>query len=220
MIAVANPSNTLGASLATALAAGTYYVVVHSSGGYGNLGRYALHGIVAAAGTVSGSPPPPSTTQNPTTGSSSPTATSRVLDDGAAAFSALGGWTTLSGVGYASDIRWSGAGSGAASTWTFTGLAPGQYRVAATWTGSALNATDAPFTISDGSRALSTVRVNQQRAASTFTDGGASWQNLGTVSISGNTLTVRLGSSATGRVMADAIRLERVYATSGGTVPT
>ena len=128
----------------------------------------------------------------------------------------LGGWTTLTGIGYASDIRWSAAGSGAVSTWTFTGLTPGQYRVAATWTGSALNATDAPFSISDGNQSLSTVRVNQQRAASTFTDSGASWQNLGTFAITGSTLTVRLNSSATGRVMADAIRLERVYSTSGG----
>jgi hypothetical protein len=216
-IAAANPSNTLGASLATALAAGTYYLVVHASGGYGNLGRYALHGSIAAAGTVTGSQPPPSTTQNPPTGSTSPaTVTGRVVDDGAAAFASLGGWTTLSGPGYASDIRWSGAGSGATSTWSFTGLAPGQYRLAATWTGSALNATDAPFTISDGTHVLSSVRVNQQRAASTFTDGGASWQNLGTVSITGSTLTVRLSSSASGRVMADAIRLERVYSTSGG----
>ena len=128
----------------------------------------------------------------------------------------LGGWTTLTGIGYASDIRWSAAGSGAVSTWTFTGLTPGQYRVAATWTGSALNATDAPFSISDGNQSLSTVRVNQQRAASTFTDSGASWQNLGTFAITGSTLTVRLNSSATGRVMADAIRLERAYSTSGG----
>jgi hypothetical protein len=98
-------------------------------------------------------------------------------------------------------------------------LAPGQYRLAATWLGSALNATDAPFAISSGSKLLSTVRVNQQRAASTFTDGGASWQNLGTVTITGNTLTVKLSSSLSGRVMADAIRLERVDSTSGGRVP-
>jgi hypothetical protein len=41
-----NPAATLGASLATTLAAGTYYVAVHSSGGYGNLGTYTLTGSV------------------------------------------------------------------------------------------------------------------------------------------------------------------------------
>ena len=102
----------------------------------------------------------------------------------------------------------------------FTGLAPGQYRLAATWPGSALNANDAPFAISNAGKLLTTVRVNQQRAASTFTDGGASWQNLGTVTITGNTITVKLSSSTNGRVIADAIRLERVDATRGGSVPT
>jgi hypothetical protein len=172
---------------------------------------------VAAATTAPSSQPLPATTQNQPAGSSSPTtATTRIIDDGATGYESLGGWTTQVGVGYASDIRWSAAGSGAASTWTFAGLAPGQYRLAATWGGSALNATDAPYSISDGNRSLSTVRVNQQHAASTFTDGGTSWQNLGTFTITGNTLRVRLGSSATGRVMGDAIRLERVFSTSGG----
>ncbi len=221
MMVTANSANTPGASLATNVAAGTYFLVVHSSGGYGNLGRYALHGnVVAATGIPIDQPPsqpPTPTTQNPPAGSTSTATTAtRIIDDGTAAFTSLGGWQTLTGVGYGSDIRWSGAGSGATSAWTFTGLAPGQYRIAATWTGSALNATDAPFSISDGNRLLSTVRVNQQRAASTFTDGGASWQNLGTFSIAGSTLIVRLNGSSTGRVMGDAIRLERVYSTSGG----
>jgi hypothetical protein len=143
-----------------------------------------------------------------------------VVDNGAAAFTSLGSWTTLTGVGYASDIKWSAAGSGAASTWTFSGLTPGQYRLAATWTGSALNAVDAPFAILSDGRLLSTVRVNQQHAASTFTEGGAAWQSLGAFTISGSTLSVRLNSSTTGRVLADAIRLERVYSTSGGSLPT
>jgi hypothetical protein len=122
----------------------------------------------------------------------------------------------LNGFGYASNSRWTAAGSGATATWNFTGLAPGQYRLAATWSGSALNASDAPFAISNGGRLLATVKVNQQRAASTFASDGASWQNLGTFTITGNTLTVHLSSSLRGRVIADALRLERVTATSGG----
>lgn len=41
-----NPTNSLGASLTASLVSGTYYVVVKSSGGYGNLGNYTLTGTV------------------------------------------------------------------------------------------------------------------------------------------------------------------------------
>jgi hypothetical protein len=221
-----NPATSYDATLTTTLAAGTFYLVVRSSGGYGNLGRYTLTGTVAAATATPSSPqraPTTSTTTQPsptTQPSATPvlTTTLRVVDDGMSAFGSTGTWQTTTGVGYSSDIRTAAAGSSATSTWTFTGLAAGQYRLAATWTGSALNAADAPFAISSGSKLLTTVRVNQQRAASTFTDGGASWQNLGTVTITGSTLTVKLSSSLSGRVIADAIRLERVDGTSGGRV--
>jgi len=62
------------------------------------------------------------------------------------------------------------------------------------------------------------VRVNQERAASTFTASSTQWQNLGTFSVTGNSLTVRVTSDAEGRVIADAVRLERVYASIGGTL--
>jgi hypothetical protein len=227
-LAMANPSNTLGASLSATLAAGTYYLVAHSTGGYGNLGRYTLRGTVAAASTT--------LTQATTTNSTSSTTSSdagegegtvtlpstttniRVDDNGDSAFIATGTWQRLTGVGYASDMQWSPAGSSSASTWTFSGLAPGQYRVAATWSGSQFNATDAPFSVTGDGRLLGTVRVNQQRSASTFASGGATWQSLGTFTISANSLIVRLNSTASGRVVADAIRLERVYSTSGGSL--
>jgi hypothetical protein len=210
-IAIANPSSSLNAALATTLTAGTYYVVVHSSGGYGNLGRYTLHGtITAPLSSPVGTPPPPSSSPPPTTSGI------QIIDNGAAGFTSTGAWQTLSGAGYSSDTQYAPANGTATASWTFAGLAPGQYRIAAAWSGSALNATDAPFSILSGSRLLATARVSQQRAASTFTASGASWQNLGTVTITGNTITVRLNSSLTARVVADAVRLERVYASTGG----
>jgi hypothetical protein len=220
-LVMGNSARSFGAALTTTVAAGTYYVVIHSSGGYGNLGRYTLNGSINAPTTPPATQPQPPTPPPPDQGEGeapSPPVISnlRVVDNGTAAFASAGGWNRLTGNGYASDTQWSAANSGAASTWTFTGLAPGQYRLAATWLGSSLNAVDAPFSVSSGSRSLGTVRVNQQRAASTFSSGGAAWQNLGTFTISGNTLTVRLNSSASGRVIADAIRLERVFSTSGG----
>jgi len=322
-LAVANPATSYGATLVRTVAAGTYYLAVRSSGGYGNLGRYTLRGTAGS----SSQPQSPqatlpeisvsanglnlmdggglsfgSTTQNAavtrvvtitnsgggtlnltplstslpagyslvsnigattlTAGQStsftirlnatqagtftggialanndanegvfnlslggfvgqavsSPVPTARVLDNGSAGFTTSGAWQQTAGSGNASDTHWVASGAtSSAATWNFTGLAPGQYRLAATWPASRLYATDAPFSVMNGGQKLATVRVNQQRAAATFADAGASWQNLGTFTISGNTLTVRLNGSTTGRVVADAIRLERVYSTSGGT---
>src|SRR4030095_3213308 len=96
--------------LSTPRAAGTYYLVVHSTGGYGNLGRYTLRGTVAAAKTSVMQPAP---TPTPTTsqdqgegeGTATPTTTTavRLGDDGDSAFTATGAWQRLAGVGYASD---------------------------------------------------------------------------------------------------------------------
>jgi hypothetical protein len=220
-LVVANSTMGFDASLSKTLAAGTYYLVVHSSGGYGNLGRYVLSGTISAAvATPSSQPPPsptPTTTPSPTpTTSTTTSSNAAIANDATAAFASAGAWTKLTGVGYSNNAQWSAAGSGTTATWTFSGLTPGQYQIAATWFGSALNATDAPFSIASGAQSLASVRVNQQRAASTFSSGGVGWQNLGTVTIVGNTLTVRLNSSASGRVIADAIRIQRVTSTSGG----
>jgi hypothetical protein len=323
-LAVANPAASHGATLARTVAAGTYYVIVRSSGGYGNLGRYTLRGTASSASQPQ-SPPQTTvpeislsangtnlldggvlsfgnTTQNtavtrvvtirnagggtlnltPLSTSlpagyslvsnitqaslaagqstsftirlnatqagtfnggialantdanegpfnltlsgfvgqfvSSPTPTARILDNGSAGFTTSGAWQLSTGSGNAGDTHWIGSGAtSSAATWNFTGLAPGQYRLAATWPASRLYATDAPFTVFSGSQNLGTVRVNQQRAAATFADAGANWQNLGTFAISGTALSVRLNGSTTGRVVADSIRLERVYSTSGGT---
>lgn len=221
-IATVNPSQTLGASLAKTLTAGTYYLVVRSSGGYGNLGRYSLNASIAAATTPAPTVPAPTLpAEDRPEGEGSapaPPASSGVIivDDGNAGFSRVGSWQQVAGAGFGSDTQWSAAGTNSAATWTFSGLAPGQYRLAATWKGSSLNAAAAPLTVASGGKTLWASKINQQRSASTFTSGGAAWQNLATVTVSGNSLVVRLNSATSGRVVADALRLERVYSTSGG----
>jgi hypothetical protein len=157
------------------------------------------------------SPPPPTTSAN--------NSAVRVIDDGGAGYARAGAWQIATSAGFASDTSWAAASSGASATWTFTGLAAGQYRLAGTWPGSRLNATDAPVTVTSGGKTLASLRINQQRASSTYTSGGAAWQNLGTFTVTGNSLVVRLGASASGRVQADAMRLERVYSTSAGALP-
>jgi hypothetical protein len=218
-IVAASPASTFGASLTSNVAAGTYYLLVRSIGGYGDVGRYTVQGTVTAPANPIKQPPPTAPTQEKPAGESRlpPVAPGiRIVDNGNSSFSSVGAWKTITGAGYSSDTQISAAGSNSSSTWTFSGLAPGQYRVAATWNGTSLNAKDAPFSISSGNKLLSTIRVNQQRSASTFTSAGASWQNLGTFTITGNSITIRLNSTAKGRVVADAIRLERVFPTSGG----
>ena len=95
--------------------------------------------------------------------------------------------------------------------WNFTGLAAGTYQVQATWPAYTNRATNAPFTIYDGSTGVGSYQVNQQVSPSGSTDSsGTNWQTLGTVSISSGTLKVELTNLANGRVEADAVKIVRV----------
>ena len=138
----------------------------------------------------------------------------QTLDDGETGFASSAGWQSYAGAGYESDMHFKQSGSGSeAATWTFTGLAPGQYRVWTTWVPFSNRVTNAPYTILDGSMALQTVTVNQQLSPSGLLDQGTSWQQLGgDYTISGGTLVVRLSDQADpgGYLIADAVRIERV----------
>jgi hypothetical protein len=92
-------------------------------------------------------------------------------------------------------------------------LTPGLYRVSATWTINPNRATNAPFTVLDGGTTLATDLVDQQRLPADFvTPDGTYWQDLagGPFAISSDTLTVQLSNFADGRVIANAIRIERI----------
>ncbi len=131
-----------------------------------------------------------------------------IIDDGDAGFNLTGAnWGTSSGVGYAGDIRWNAAGGGAeTATWT-TNLAPGTYQVAVTWKSGTNRATNAPFTVLDGTNPLATVAVNQQVAPNGFTADGATWLSLGEFTVTSGSVTVRLSDAANGFVIADAVRI-------------
>jgi hypothetical protein len=145
----------------------------------------------------------------------------RIIDNGDPGYGITGVWHDYA-AGYMSDTQFAEPGAGESyATWTFTGLTPGQYRVSATWLASWTNALNAPFTIYDGTTALATVRVNQWTASAGFTDGGASWQDLGDsfngglYDIYSGTLTIKLrnntnsGHTVGGHPVADAVRIER-----------
>ncbi|MEZ6146754.1 MAG: hypothetical protein R3B91_15320, partial [Planctomycetaceae bacterium] len=135
-----------------------------------------------------------------------------VIDNGDSGFSTTSGWTNSNNInGYLSDVANAPAGDGSrVATWTFDGLMPGNYYVAATWTANSNRATNAPFSIRDGAGGplLEKVIVNQKLAPNDFSDGSSSWENLALVHVTGSSLVVELSNDANQYVIADAIRLQ------------
>jgi len=132
-----------------------------------------------------------------------------ILDNGQAGYSEAGsGWTDWS-AGYNGSLRYHAAGTGAdTASWQATGLPAGYYTIRATWNGSSNHASNAPYSIYDGTTLLKTVIVNQQPAPSGSTTlGGVVFQDLGTVNMTSGTLRVVLSDNANGYVVADAVQL-------------
>ena len=140
-----------------------------------------------------------------------------VIDDGDAGFSLTSGWALpYNGAGYQDDFRYKSVGNGAETAdWTFTGLAPGEYRVWVTWDEYTNRAVDTPYTVLDSGTPLATIAVNQQLAPAELIEGHL-WQDLGGIyQISGDTLVVQLSDLATpagNYVIADAVRIEHLPA--------
>ncbi|MHC4404509.1 MAG: golvesin C-terminal-like domain-containing protein, partial [Planctomycetota bacterium] len=138
-----------------------------------------------------------------------------IVDDGDSGYSETGtGWdgnpySTKYRI-YENDTRWHAAGSGLnAANWDFASLDPGQYKVSVTWLKNTNRATNAPYTVYDGTTAEGTILVNQQLAPSATYDSWL-WEDLGTFDVAASTLRVQLTDAANGYVMADAVRIERV----------
>jgi hypothetical protein len=140
----------------------------------------------------------------------------QILDDGDPGYTETGDFQSVA-VSIARDgdnsyVHHQAAPSEA--SWTFT-VAPGRYRIAATWFETAGNqyfATNAPFTVLAGETPLGTVLIDQRHAPGDFMDDGSHWEFLGdAIDVTGGTLTVRLTNvGANGYVLADAIRIIRV----------
>jgi RHS repeat-associated protein len=95
----------------------------------------------------------------------------QIMDNGDPGFSADAGFGPFGGQGHQSDVHFAVAGSGEnLATWTFNGLAAGQYQVSATWTEHTNRADDARFGILDGTSLITTVTINQEPAPDDFVD--------------------------------------------------
>jgi uncharacterized protein (DUF1800 family) len=146
----------------------------------------------------------------------------RIVDDGNSGFTTTGTWTGgyfETGLEFQRDLTWADPSPGAPNaeaTWTFTGLAPGNYRVAATWKGYSWGATNAPYRVYDnGTPVAAAVPVDQTQdppgtGPNGLVDAATTWQILGTHAINSGTLRVRLSNDCNSWPNADAVRIERV----------
>lgn len=122
-----------------------------------------------------------------------------------------GTWVTQTFGGFGGDHIRSTTGS-ASATWTFSGLNPGStYQVAATWPNN--NPGGPRFALLDGT----TLKAEQlfNTFSVDFTDQGASWIRLGTVTLESNSLQVRLAAT-NAFFTADAIRIIEIRPNSTG----
>lgn len=139
---------------------------------------------------------------------------SQIIDDEGAGHAFTGGWTEVTTRGYGGDVWTTPAGDGGnTSTWTFTGLEAGYYRIAVTWpydnTGN--SATNARYTVRDGNGTPFAYREISQNYASPndYTADGADWEVIGYGRLEGDTLVVEVANDTNYKLLADAVRIER-----------
>jgi autotransporter-associated beta strand protein len=149
------------------------------------------------------------------------------VNNGTSSYAQTGSWVSKSG-GFSGTYSTAAGGSSSSASWTIavtpTNTGWGT-EVSATWTASPSNATNATYTIYDGTQAsgtiLGTVAVNQTEAPVGTADGSSQFQELGvffpTLTDGDGTLTVVLNAnSANGTVVADAVGTAQAWASTGG----
>ena len=136
--------------------------------------------------------------------------TDTIADNTSTSFTTHGSWVgPYTGQGYANTVHFAPTGDGSrTANWHFA-VVPGQtYRVSATWSPYRNRATDAPYTVSDDTGVLATTRLDQQQAPDDYEVDGANWEQVATVTPTGEVLTVTLSNDANGYVIADAVQVE------------
>ena len=136
------------------------------------------------------------------------TVVTQVLDDGSAGHSVSGSWSRSTGKGFSSDILTAKKGTGSiTSTWSFTALPSGTYKIWATWPKANSNASNAPYKLYNGDEFVSSTSINQRNTPPSAIEG-TNWKYLGVVTVTEGVLKVVLNNKANGNVIADAIRIQ------------
>lgn len=100
------------------------------------------------------------------------------------------------------------AGDGSASVhWTFSELPVGWYEVHVTWKESEELATNAQFTVNDGTTELGGTSINFQVAPAGEEHEGRLWESLGVYPITSGVATINLSDDASDKVIADGVIL-------------
>jgi uncharacterized protein (DUF1800 family) len=145
---------------------------------------------------------------------------SAIIDDTSVQFSTTAGtWTRAAGAndfqkGRTIAAGTAGATATAAAQWSFT-VAPGTYRVVASYAGYAGYATNAPYRVFDNTTNLTPNAILVDQSVQPMDTGGfgAGWKHLGFFTVASTTLTVQLSNENTGAattVDADAVAIALV----------
>src|SRR5262249_3467581 len=99
--------------------------------------------------------------------------------------------------------------------YTFTGLTPGVYQVAATWPGGTSAA--AAYTVFDGQQPLAAATISQFQDPNGFLYDGVYWNEVGIFYVTGTTLVVQVSqqSSSSAPALADGVRIQRLIGDGG-----
>ncbi len=132
------------------------------------------------------------------------------IDDGAAGYEETGSWRTSVLGGFAGDSRYAWPTTPeATASWTYSVTPGSTYRVAVTWPAHENRATNALFTIHDGTNSVVTRAVTQRANPDDFVVDGVAWEQLGFFTATSAAMTIRLTNvGSDGVVGADAVRLE------------
>ncbi|MHB9049519.1 MAG: golvesin C-terminal-like domain-containing protein, partial [Pirellulales bacterium] len=124
-------------------------------------------------------------------------------------------WTREVGGGYGGDYLVSPPAS-ASMDWTFNNVVSGKrYEILLTWVANSANTTNAPYTVSGASVVPGTLKTVNQTLSPAHGVLGSRWQTLGVYTATAISIGVTV-TNASGRVVADAVRLVEVP-TSGAT---
>ncbi|WP_339729543.1 Calx-beta domain-containing protein, partial [uncultured Gimesia sp.] len=142
--------------------------------------------------------------------------TVKIIDNGDTGFSQTGTWITAGGnpAFYQSDYSYvdgiGGTGQNT-SSWGFTDLAAGRYRISGTWSNDPLGASNMPITISGVAGGDVNMTVSQRGVIQDVYDDGVYWQDLGFFEVDGNgVITITISDDqADGYVLAEGYRLEK-----------